>query len=133
MYKIKTFIMLVLFAVLVLPAACKKTDERLIQQKLDLRQRMDEMILEIDRALEKMHDKMTIQDSMEKQRTKEDIKILKSLRTRMDSTLDEVNDVSGKAWMDFKQKTDTFISHSDSTVEEILFDPNENAMNPYVP
>lgn len=122
----------ILFMLMVMSCS-NQEDQSFTQSKLDLRQRIDEMILEIDEELEDLNERIASDDTTQIIETKNDINNLKVRRAELDQVLEEIKNISKKEWDSFKQKTDVKLVNIDSTLREIRFEPAETQVPDLTP
>ncbi len=128
--KIMFLLIIVLITTFLSTTCTKREPEDLIHKKLELRQRLDKKILEIDKKLETLHEKMVVQDSLQEIETKATINKLKVLRAELLQTLNKIENISENEWDNFKNKTDVKLANTDSTLKMILYDPGERLKKP---
>lgn len=122
----------ILFMLMVMSCS-NQEDQSFTLKKLDLRQRIDEMILEIDEELQDLNESIASGDSTQIIETKKDINNLKVRRAELFAVVEEMKNISKKEWGSFKQKTDVKLVKIDSTLREIRFEPAETQVPELTP
>jgi hypothetical protein len=133
-HKSTIFILSLLF--LLMAAACgQRESEAFVQKKLDLRQRIDEAVLNIDESLENVHRRLaaaqTREDSTQVVKLSSYVDDLESVRGSLNHKLDEVADVKQGGWQNFKSQTEDTLAEVRATIELVQVDPPTDINVPY--
>jgi len=108
-----------------------KEAEDFAQKKLDLRQKVDRKILAIDEQLEKLYEKMNLQDSTQKIQSQAEINKLIGLRADLDSILDQMPNITQNEWVNFNDSTNHVLANTDSTLEALTYDYRRTPTGPW--
>lgn len=109
-----------LFLFLFVLACSKGQPEKLTEEKLELRQELDEGILGIDEQLEALQKKLTIaKPDTQVKRMNTQIARLKEFRGVLDDRLGEIDHVDQDAWHDYKAEVDDTLNDLAVTLQEV--------------
>ncbi len=109
-----------LFSILIVGIFCEAEEsDTFKQKKLKLRQEIDKTILDIDQELVVLHEHLEKEIEDRKPLIKNKIQELQAAREKLESTKENLDDVSESEWKSFKEKVQSDLNNISVKLQDI--------------
>lgn len=119
-------IFLIPFLMLFIANCGDEESQKFVEKKLELRQRMDETILNIDTRLEEFQEELeNTQDEERSYQIKKDMNKLKLFRDDLNDKLEKMKNVTEYDWKLFKERAGNKINEVEGALTLMEIEPSE--------